>query len=265
MPATRHARSAFALLLGLAEAAVLACALIQPASAQVIDERFPFLQDRARRNRDFPQQQQQQQQQPFGSPFGTPDQPAAQPRQTQYDPTRPPPPMARPGVTPSVHVAVYGDQLAEWLASGLEDAFAEAPEIGIQRKARPVTGLIRIETRYESYDWPQQAKDMLAADKPDYVVMMIGVLDRRGIREVKAAPRNPVQKATPQPQSAQKQAPQPPAQTPPGAQPPPARWTCRQSAPAVRSTAAPPARSPASAYGGFHAQDNARACVHPPW
>jgi uncharacterized protein len=208
MPANRPSAPArlIALLLGLAETAVLACALIQPASAQVIDERFPFLQDRARRNRD---------------PFGAPADPTQPPRQAQqYDPTRPPPPMPRPGVTPSVHVAVYGDQLAEWLASGLEDAFAETPEIGIQRKARPVTGLIRMETRFESYDWPQQAKDMLAADKPDYVVMMIGVLDRRGIREVKtAAPRNPAQKATPQ--TAQKQA-TPPAQTPPGTQPPPA-------------------------------------------
>jgi hypothetical protein len=219
MPADRPSARArfFALLLVLAETAVLACALIQPASAQVIDERFPFLQDRARRNRDFPQQHQQ----PYGTPFGAPDQPAAQPRQVQqYDPTRPPPPMARPGVTPSVHVAVYGDQLAEWLASGLEDAFAETPEIGIMRKARPVTGLIRIETRYESYDWPQQAKDMLAADKPDYVVMMIGVLDRRGIREVKTV-RNPAQKATAP--AAQKQAtPAAPAQTSPGTPAPPA-------------------------------------------
>lgn len=239
MPANRPSAPArtIALLLGLAEMAVLCCALIGPASAQVIDERFPFLQDRARRNRD-----------PFGTPFGSPD-PSTQPRQAQqYDPTRPPPPMPRLGITPSVHVAVYGDQLAEWLASGLEDAFAETPEIGIQRKARPVTGLIRVETRFESYDWPQQAKEMLAADKPDYVVMMIGILDRRGIREVKAAPapRNPAQKAAPQPQAAQKQA-TPPAQTPPGAQPPPAAApTPDPEAPPDIAQAEPPADAPAA-------------------
>jgi hypothetical protein len=213
MRATRQARSAlvrgFALLLGFAEVAVLACALIAPASAQVIDERFPFLQDRARRNRDL--------QQPFGSPFGSPDQPA-QPRQV-YEPTRPPPPVARPGVTPTVHVEVFGDQLGEWLASGLEEAFAETPEIGILRKGRPATGLIRVETRNESYDWPQQAKEMLAADKPDYVVMMIGVLDRRGIRELKTAPRNPAQKTATPPQAAQKQATPPAPGTPPAATP----------------------------------------------
>src|ERR1043166_4873084 len=187
-PVTPVSARWIALLLGLAEAAVLACALVQPASAQVLDERFPFLEDGVRRR----QWQQQQQ-----SPFGTDQQQQTQPRQVQqYDPTRPPPAaLRRPDApAPSAKVVVFGDSLAEWLAYGLEVAFAEAPEIGILRKNRADTGLIRIETRYESYDWPQQAKEMLTAEKPDYVVMMIGLTDRRGIREIKLAPRNPAQK-----------------------------------------------------------------------
>ncbi|MEA2929591.1 MAG: uncharacterized protein QOG38_2019, partial [Hyphomicrobiales bacterium] len=194
-----------ALLFGLAEVAVLACALAQPAAAQVLDDRFPFLEDRARRYRSWQQQQQ--------SPFqASPDQQPAQPRQQvqqQYDPTRPPPAPSRraDAPAPSAQVMVFGDSLAEWLAHGLEVAFAETPEIGIVRKSRLQTGLIRIETRYESYDWPQQAKEMLAAEKPDYVVMMIGLTDRRGIREVKPAPapRNAAQKGP----AAQKGTPQP--------------------------------------------------------
>jgi hypothetical protein len=198
-----------ALLLGLAEVAVLACALAQPAAAQILDERFPFLEDRVRRNRQWQQQQQQQ------SPFGSPD-PQAQPRQAQqYDPTRPPPQTPRrPDLPPpTAKVMVFGDGLAEWLAYGLEVAFAETPEIAILRKNRADTGLIRVDTRYESYDWPQQAKEMLTAEKPDYVVMMVGLTDRRGIREIKLAPRTPAQKG---PAAAQKTIPAPaPQQTPP--------------------------------------------------
>ena len=84
---------------------------------------------------------------------------------------------------PTVNVMVFGDSLSDWLAYGLEEAFAETPEIGIVRKPRANSGLIRVETRGESYDWPAAARDMMNAEKPDFVVMMLGVADRRGIRE----------------------------------------------------------------------------------
>ena len=249
MPAEKAQKSAPArwlgpLLFGLAEAAVLVCVLVlaHPAAAQVLDERFPNLEDRARRNRMWqqqpqqpqwqqPQWQQPQQQQPSFSPFQAfPDQPQRQQRQVQVDPTRPPPAQRPPGAAaPSVNVAVFGDALADWLAYGLEEAFAETPEIGILRKARAQTGLIRLDTRTESFDWPQQARDMLAADKPDYVVVMLGLGDRRGIRErLPAPPRNPAQKGPatqkaaaappqtpPQDTAAAKPAPQPDAEAPP--------------------------------------------------
>ena len=32
---------------------------------------------------------------------------------------------------------VFGKSISEWLAYGLEEAFAETPEIGIGRKPRP--------------------------------------------------------------------------------------------------------------------------------
>ena len=249
MPAEKAQKSAPArwlgpLLFGLAEAAVLVCvlALAHPAAAQVLDERFPNLEDRARRNRMWqqqpqqpqwqqPQWQQPQQQQPSFSPFQAfPDQPQRQQRQVQVDPTRPPPAQRPPGAAaPSVNVAVFGDALADWLAYGLEEAFAETPEIGILRKARAQTGLIRLDTRTESFDWPQQARDMLAADKPDYIVVMLGLGDRRGIRErLPPPPRNPAQKGPatpkaaaappqtpPQDTAAAKPAPQPDAEAPP--------------------------------------------------
>ncbi len=48
---------------------------------------------------------------------------------------------------PERNVVVLGDAMADWLAYGLEDAFAEQPDIGVIRKHRTVSGLIRYQPR----------------------------------------------------------------------------------------------------------------------
>ena len=70
------------------------------------------------------------------------------------------------------------------VAYGLEDAFAEQPEIGIVRKHRTNSGLIRYDQRRDS-DWAQVAREIIAAEKPKYIVMMVGNNDRQPIREKK--------------------------------------------------------------------------------
>ena len=45
--------------------------------------------------------------------------------------------------------------MADWLAYGLEDALADTPEIGVVRKHRTGSGLIRYDLRNESLDWAQ--------------------------------------------------------------------------------------------------------------
>ncbi len=155
----------------VAMVAVCALALMPPAQAQ-IDERFPFLENRQRRY-----QQQQPQWGPQWNQGGY-----GHERQAPAESTRAPAPR-RPDVSPTVNVVVFGDSMSEWLAYGLEDAFAETPEVGVLRKPRANTGLIRVEQRGESYDWPAAARDILNADKPDFVVLMLGTADRRGIRE----------------------------------------------------------------------------------
>ena len=192
-------------LLGLAEvaaAAIALLALVAPASAQ-IDDRFPFLEDRRRRY----QQNQPYQQPQWGGPFGF-----EQPRQQPVDASRAPAPRRAEG-TPTTKIMVFGNSMADWLAYGLEEAFSDTPEIGVLRKHRTNSGLIRVEVRGESYDWPSAARDLINAEKPDYVVMMIGVSDRRGIREaIRQQPARPPagQKQQPQP-STQAQTPAPPA------------------------------------------------------
>ncbi len=168
-----------ALLVGLAElAAVVAMTSIAtgPAAAQIFDDRFPFL-GRGRRPSSgggfFGN---------FGN-FGNEPRPAP----VVENNTKAPPPARKPDSAPLTSVVVVGDSMADWLAYGLEQAAADSPDIGILRRHRSYSGLIRVDVkndpRGEYPDWPQAAREILSADKVDFVVMMIGLNDRRPIRE----------------------------------------------------------------------------------
>jgi hypothetical protein len=89
-------------------------------------------------------------------------------------------------------ILVLGDAMADWLGYGLEQAYADSPEIGILRRHKTNSGLIRTETRSdprgEYPDWPQAARELIAASKPKFVLMMVGINDRRQFREVTQAP-----------------------------------------------------------------------------
>jgi len=252
----RFARRTGLLLLGLAEvaaAAITLMALLTPATAQ-LDDRFPFLEDRRRRYQQPYQQQQQQQQQQYQqwSPFGF-----DQPRQQSVDSSRAPAPR-RADSTPTTKIMVFGDSMADWLAYGLEEAFGDTPEIGVLRKHRTNSGLIRVDVRGESYDWPSAARELLNTEKPDYVVMMIGLADRRGIRE---AIRQQPQRAP----AGQKQQPQPAQPAPPaaGAQAGPQQ---QAAAPAPQPAPAKPADAEASPQPATPdaAQDNDQSNVIAP-
>ena len=84
---------------------------------------------------------------------------------------------------PSETVLVIGDQLADWLGYGLEEALTDTPQIGIARRVKPYAGLVRYEPRADSPDWPQAVKEVLAAEKPSAIVVMLGVNDRLPLRE----------------------------------------------------------------------------------
>ena len=98
----------------------------------------------------------------------------------------PPPPKADKNAPPDVKsIVVMGDSMADWLAYGLEEAFADAPEISVTRKARPLSSLIYNPGRHDpatSVDWPAAARDILAKEPASFVVMMIGLADRDPIR-----------------------------------------------------------------------------------
>src|SRR6202030_415363 len=100
-------------------------------------------------------------------------------------------------------ILVLGDSMADWLAYGLELAYADSPEIGILRRHRTNSGLIRTEVRSDPRgdypDWPQSARELIASQKPKFVLMMVGINDRRQFRETgQVAPAARTVKPAPQ-------------------------------------------------------------------
>src|SRR5262245_33977913 len=83
---------------------------------------------------------------------------------------------------PTTSIVVMGDDMADWLASGLEDVFSDAPEISVVRKNKRNSGLLHYDAKGD-LDWWHVARDTLSQKKVDYVVMMLGLGDRQDIRD----------------------------------------------------------------------------------
>src|SRR6185437_12790986 len=168
-------------LIGAAILAVTNCASVAmieisqtaPAQAQSRDYYYPSVRQRPRSGGFFGI---------FGPP--TREYYETEPAPVQVDNSRAPAPRkpdpkAEP-VTPTSSIVVMGDAMADWLAYGLEDAFSDSPEIAIIRKNKIHSGLLRYEGKGD-LDWWHVARDILAQEKPNYVVMMLGVTDRQNI------------------------------------------------------------------------------------
>ena len=100
----------------------------------------------------------------------------------QEDFSKAPTPEKR-NIVPERHILVLGDAMADWLAYGLEDAYAEQPDMGVIRKHKTVSGLIKYQPKDGPADWAAAAKGILAVEKADAIVVMLGLDDRVAIRE----------------------------------------------------------------------------------
>ena len=96
------------------------------------------------------------------------------------------PPPEKRNTVPERHILVLGDSMADWLAYGLEDVYADEPEMGVIRKHKTVSGLIRYQPKGDPADWAAAAKGILATEKADAIVVMLGLDDRVAIRELAA-------------------------------------------------------------------------------
>ena len=63
---------------------------------------------------------------------------------------------------PSRTIVVIGNSMADWLGYGLDENYADQPEIGVERKIRATSGLVRYDAKNEALDWPQAVKDALS-------------------------------------------------------------------------------------------------------
>jgi hypothetical protein len=119
----------------------------------------------------------------FGGDFFAPFQQQQQsPQAPRQDFSRAPGPAKRDTVAER-NVLVLGDAMADWLGYGLEDAYSEQPDMGVIRKHKTLSGLIKYQPRGEPADWAAAARGILANEKPDAIVVMLGIHDRQAIRE----------------------------------------------------------------------------------
>ncbi len=104
-------------------------------------------------------------------------------RDAVAEPSRPQDNAAAPAdtrVEPRFFVAVIGDSLAQMLAQGLQDEFADVPEVQVLRKGRESSGLVRD----DFYDWPKAVRDLLSGpEHVTFAVMMIGSNDRQPLKD----------------------------------------------------------------------------------
>src|SRR5258706_11031135 len=62
-------------------------------------------------------------------------------------------------------------------------SFAERPDMGVIRKHKTVSGLVKYQPKGDPPVGPAAAKGILATEKPDAIVVMLGFNDRMAIRE----------------------------------------------------------------------------------
>lgn len=181
-------------LIAVTVAAAMLVGIAAPASAQFFPFGFQQQQPPPRPRQNIPQQQPQYRTNPFSdffAPFQGGDPMMERQQQQQQAPrvdySRAPAPKAEKGDTaPERHVLVLGDSMADWLAYGLEDALSEQADMGVIRKHKTVSGLIRYQPRGEPSDWTAAAKGIVAGEKADAIVVMLGLHDRTAITETAA-------------------------------------------------------------------------------
>lgn len=201
-----HTAFSTRLKFALLAATILAAAAPEPARAQETDARF-WIQDRARyaprqRYREAPVLMRRTQPPRRIAParltpppgLGDPAAPLegatphtaepAAPAQPGAEASAPAAPVPAPAVDapkpPQFNVAVLGDSLGQLLGQGLQEAFAQRADIGLLRKARENTGLVRD----DYFDWPKAVRDLLASgEKIDLAIMILGSNDRQQIRD----------------------------------------------------------------------------------
>jgi uncharacterized protein len=108
------------------------------------------------------------------------------------------PSMRKLATPPTSTVVVIGDSMADWLGYGLDETYADQPDIGVERKIRSYGGLIHYDSRNDTLDWSQVTKDALATETPSAIIIMLGLNDRVSLRDKAPPPKSGPQKGADQ-------------------------------------------------------------------
>ena len=84
---------------------------------------------------------------------------------------------------PTTNIVVIGDSLADWLAYGLDETYTDQPDMGVVRKIKATSGLVRYDAKNETLDWAGAVKDTLAGERPNAIVVMLGLNDRTSLKD----------------------------------------------------------------------------------
>jgi hypothetical protein len=84
---------------------------------------------------------------------------------------------------PTTNIVVIGDSLADWLAYGLDETYTDQPDTGVVRKIKATSGLVRYDAKNENLDWAGAVKDTLAGERPNAIVVMLGLNDRTSLKD----------------------------------------------------------------------------------
>jgi hypothetical protein len=205
-------------LIALAVAVALLVGIAGPASAQFFN--FPSFGGPPRPPQGLPQRGGGGGW-PGGDLFAPFQQPAPRrERVIREDYSHAPSPEKRETV-PERNVLVLGDAMADWLAYGLEDTYADQPDMGVIRKSKTYSGLIKYQPKGDPADWAAAARGILATEKPEAIVVMLGLNDRISMREpvVEKSDAKPTDKKDARLKPEAKAADAKPADAKPGAKP----------------------------------------------
>src|SRR5207344_3191740 len=119
---------------------------------------------------------------PYQQQYAPPPRHSRQAAPAREDFSKAPPPEKR-NTVPERHILVLGDSMADWLAYGVEDVYADQPEMGVIRKHKMASGLIKYQPKGSPADWAAAARGIVATEKADAIVVMLGLDDRVAIRE----------------------------------------------------------------------------------
>ncbi|MEQ8401922.1 MAG: DUF459 domain-containing protein [Roseitalea porphyridii] len=78
----------------------------------------------------------------------------------------------------AVKVLVVGDFVADGLARGLVDAFADSPNVVVERRINGSSGFVRD----DFYDWPGEIGAIVEEVEPQILVVHVGANDRQAMR-----------------------------------------------------------------------------------